>query len=75
MTNDDDPDDFDDVDDEEGGLLSGPDERDQDLLDGSWEERYYASERRSRDWNAVAVGVTLLVVMGMLLPTLFIALR
>jgi hypothetical protein len=67
--------DFDDYDDEDEDLILGPDERDRDLLDGSWERQYYATERRSRDWGAIGVGVALLLLMGMLLPSLLIALR
>ncbi|MCY3882016.1 MAG: hypothetical protein F4X89_12180 [Dehalococcoidia bacterium] len=69
--------DYDDYDDEEDdGLVLGPDERDRDLLDGTWEQEYYSTERRpSRDWNAIGVGIALLLLMGMILPTLLFALR
>ena len=69
-------DDYEDYDDEEDDLLLGPDERDRDLLDGSWEQEYYArSQRPPRDWNAIAIGIALLLVMGMVLPTILFALR
>ena len=53
----------------------GPDDRDRDLLDGSWEERYYAGGERRRDWSAIGVGLTLLLLMGLLLPALLVVLR
>lgn len=63
-------------DEEDDGLVLGPDERDRDLLDGSWEREYYSTERRpSRDWNTIGVGIALLLLMGMILPTLLFALR
>lgn len=69
-------DEYDDFDDEADDLVLGPDERDRDLLDGSWEREYYAGQRRpSRDWNSIGIGIALLFLMGMLLPTLLFALR
>ncbi len=69
-------DEYDDFEDEEDDLALGPDERDRDLLDGSWEREYYAGQRRpSRDWSSIGIGIALLLLMGMLLPTLLIALR
>ncbi len=69
-------DEYDDFDDEADDLVLGPDERDRDLLDGSWEREYYAGEHRpSRDWNSVGIGIALLLLMGMLVPTLVIALQ
>ena len=69
-------DEYDDYEDEDDGLLLGPDERDRDLLDGTWEEEYYASERRpSRDWGTIGVGIALLFLMGLILPTILFALR
>ncbi len=50
--------------------LAGPDERDADLLDGSWEARYYASDRRKRDWRAIGIGISLLVLLGLLVPVI-----
>lgn len=46
----------------------GPDERDADLLDGSWEQRYYSGQVRSIDWNTVFVALALLALMGMVIP-------
>lgn len=66
-------DEFEDEDDD--GLILGPDERDRDLLDGSWEQEYYSTDRPSRDWNTIGVGIALLLLMGMILPTLLFALR
>ncbi len=70
-------DEWDDDDDDDGGddFAPGPDERDRDLLDGSWEQRYYAGRARRRDWSAVGVGVTLLVLLALVLPILLVALR
>jgi hypothetical protein len=47
----------------------GPDERDLDLLDGSWEAAYYSGRHRSRNWNAVMLGLALLIVLGLLIST------
>ncbi len=63
------------LDDGDRSLALGPDERDRDLLDGSWEERYYAGRERPRDWSAVGVGLTLLLLIGLLLPALLVVLR
>lgn len=46
----------------------GPDERDRDLIDGSWEKRYYQGRVRQRDWNSVTLGVVLLVLIALILP-------
>ena len=54
---------------------SVPDERDRDLLDGTWEQKYYSSDRRSRDWNTIGIGIALLFLMGLILPTILFALR
>ena len=62
----------DDIDD---GPNLGPDERDRDLLDGSWEQRYYAGRFRQRDWKGVYVGLTLLVLLGLLIPGLVVVFR
>lgn len=48
----------------------GPDERDADLMDGSWEERYYAGRVRARDWRAIGVAISLLVLLGLLVPAI-----
>ena len=68
-------DEYDDFDDEADDVVFGPDERDRDLLDGSWERQYYAGRNRRRDWSSIGIGIALLLLMGMLLPTLLIALR
>lgn len=47
----------------------GPDERDSDLLDGSWEADYYSGRHRSRNWNAIMLGLAILVVLGLLIST------
>jgi hypothetical protein len=56
--------------DDADGPNLGPDERDRDLLDGSWEQDYYAGRVRTRDWNAVTIGISLLVLMAMVLGAL-----
>lgn len=50
----------------------GPDERDMDLLDGSWEQRYYAGQTRTRDWQAITAAVGVLVLIGLILPLLLV---
>ncbi|MEP7214885.1 MAG: hypothetical protein ABI782_01460 [Anaerolineaceae bacterium] len=50
------------------GLDLGPDERDMDLMDGSWEQRYYAGKERGRDWNTIGVGIALLVLISFVVP-------
>jgi hypothetical protein len=52
----------------------GPDERDGDLLDGTWEMRYYTGQSRSRDWNAIGVGLALLLLVALLLPLFLVVL-
>lgn len=61
-------------DDWEGPHL-GPDEHDRDLMDGSWEERYYQGRHRTRDWNGIMTGLGLLVLLGMLVPALVVLFR
>ncbi len=61
-------------DDREGPNL-GPDEHDLDLMDGSWEERYYQGRNRTRDWNAIMAGLGLLVLLGLLLPAILVFFR
>lgn len=53
----------------------GSDERDLDLLDGSWEERYYAGRIRSRDWTSIMLALGLLVLLGLLLPAVLVWFR
>ncbi len=53
----------------------GPDERDRDLLDGSWEAEYYSGRQKVRNWNAAMTGVALLVVAAMVIPTVLAILR
>lgn len=48
----------------------GPDERDRDLLDGSWERQHYAGRARRRDWNAIGVGVAIIVLASFLVPVI-----
>ena len=53
----------------------GPDDRDQDLIDGTWEERYYSGRAHQRDWTNVFVGVGIIVVVSMLLPMILVLTR
>jgi len=46
----------------------GPDERDLDLLDGTWEQEYYSGRMNTRDWNGIITGVALVVLIAILLP-------
>lgn len=50
----------------------GPDERDRDLMDGTWEQEHYGGRRKSRDWNAIGLGIALLVIIAMLLPMVLV---
>ncbi len=50
----------------------GPDERDLDLMDGTWEQQYYSGQLPRRDWNTIALGVALLIVIALLLPMLLV---
>jgi hypothetical protein len=62
-------DDFDD------GPDLGPDERDRDLMDGSWEERYYAGQASNRDWNFVHLAIALLLLLGLIVPGILVLIR
>ena len=70
------PDDFDEEDriplgadpEAETGPDLGPDERDMDLMDGSWEQRYYSGKQRTRDWNAIGMGIAVLVLVSLIVP-------
>lgn len=53
----------------------GPDERDLDLIDGSWERRYYGGRVKHRDWTTIGVGLGLMALAGMVLPMLLVFLR
>lgn len=53
----------------------GPDERDRDLMDGSWEERYYAGRLRQRDWNSISLALALLLLTAIVAVPLLILLR
>ena len=39
----------------------GPDERDLDLMDGSWEREYYSGRMKTRNWNAIGAGIGILI--------------
>ena len=48
----------------------GPDARDLDLMDGSWERDYYSGRVRTRDWNTIAKGLALVVLAAIFIPLL-----
>ena len=62
-------------DDYDDGPNLGPDERDLDLMDGSWEHEYYAGRVRTRDWNAITIGVALIVLVALVVPMFLVFLR
>lgn len=53
----------------------GPDERDLDLLDGSWERRHYGGQVKHRDWTTIGIGLGLMALAGMVVPMLLVFLR
>ena len=53
----------------------GPDERDLDLMDGSWEDRYYGGRIRPRDWNSIGVAISLLVLLALIVPAIVVFTR
>ena len=53
----------------------GPDERDRDLLDGSWEQDYYAGRVSRRGWTGLGVGIAILFLLGLVLPTFLVLLK
>ena len=46
----------------------GPDERDLDLMDGSWEREYYSGRMKTRNWNAIGAGIGILILTAILVP-------
>ena len=64
---------FDDGDEDNGDEAGlGPDERDRDLMDGSWEDSYYAGDVKTRDWNTIIAGVSLIVLIAITIPMLLV---
>lgn len=57
---------------EDDGPDLGPDERDRDLMDGTWEQKRYSGQRKSRDWNTIGLGIALLIITAMVLPMLLV---
>ena len=53
----------------------GPDERDMDLLDGSWEERHYSGQIRQRDWQSIGIAIGLLLLIALILPAILVFAR
>lgn len=53
----------------------GPDERDIDLLDGRWEERYYSGQERVRDWGTIGLAVAIVAALSLILPGLLVFFR
>ncbi|GBD23733.1 hypothetical protein HRbin29_01403 [bacterium HR29] len=60
---------------DDGDFDLGPDERDLDLMDGSWEQQYYSGQLRQRDWQAILLGLALLALLAMILPLVMVFLR
>ena len=65
-------DDLDEFEDEDDIPNLGPDDRDRDLMDGSWEAEHYSGRRRTRDWSSITAGVALLIVIALVLPMLLV---
>jgi hypothetical protein len=63
---------YEEYDDFDDGPDLGPDERDLDLMDGTWEQEYYSGRAQTRDWNAITAGVALLVLIALVLPMLLV---
>ncbi len=53
----------------------GPDERDRDLMDGTWEQEYYAGRVKTRNWNAIGAGIAILVLAGLIVPMIVAAMN
>ena len=62
------------VEEDEGPGL-GPDERDLDLMDGSWEDRYYGGRIRHRDWNSIGIALSLLILLALIVPAILVFTR
>jgi hypothetical protein len=61
--------------DEPGEPDLGPDERDRDLLDGTWEQDYYGGHTRTRDWRTIGIGIALLALLGLTVPMVAVLIR
>ncbi len=64
--------DEDDFEDDDDGVDLGPDERDLDLMDGSWEQAYYSGRVKTRNWNAIGAGIALVVVASLVIPMIMV---
>lgn len=64
---------FEDEDDREGPLLYGPDERDRDLLDGTWERKHYGGKARSFNWEAIYPWLAAILILSMVIPVVLVA--
>lgn len=53
----------------------GPDARDRDLMDGTWEERYYTGRERHFDWNSVIIALGLIALIALVVPGLLVVFR
>jgi hypothetical protein len=62
-------------DDFEDGPDLGPDARDRDLMDGSWEQRYYAGKERKRDWSFIQLAIALMFLLGLIVPGILVFTR
>ena len=61
-------DDLDEFDEGEDLVDLGPDERDRDLMDGTWEVEHYSGRHKTRDWNTITAGVALIVLIALIVP-------
>ena len=64
--------DLEEFDDEDDIPDLGPDDRDRDLMDGSWEAEHYSGRRKTRDWSTITAGIALLIVIALVLPMLLV---
>jgi len=46
-----------------------------DLMDGTWEERYYAGSAGRRDWSGVYAAIALLFVLALVVPLILAVTR
>ena len=56
----------------EGPLLYGPDERDRDLIDGTWERKYYSGKLRQFNWAALYPWLAFILILSMVIPVVLI---
>lgn len=52
----------------DGDTAPGPDERDRDLMDGTWEQENPGGVKPPRDWRSIQIGVLILLILSAILP-------